>query len=110
MQGQSEVGTSNLPVNVIGNHAQCAAARFHATLAHAIATVAAHHEPRRVVLAGGCFQNRLLTEAALSLLERAGLPTLLPERVPTGDGGLALGQLQVAAWRQGHTWMHHSLS
>lgn len=74
-----------------------AAGRFHATLAAMIATYAAGRST--VVLAGGCFQNVLLLERTLEQLEARGVRALVAERLPPGDGGLALGQLRVAAWR-----------
>ena len=55
-------------------------------------------EPR-VALSGGCFQNRLLTAAALRGLEGAGFEVLLHRRVPANDGGISLGQIAVAAAR-----------
>jgi hydrogenase maturation protein HypF len=49
-----------------------------------------------IVLAGGCFQNVRLTEGLLAAF--AGGPEVYrAERVPSNDGGLALGQVAVAA-------------
>jgi len=51
------------------------ASRFHATLAAIITAAAQRAGIPRVVLTGGCFQNRLLTEATVArLLQEAGLP------------------------------------
>ncbi|MDD2722404.1 MAG: hypothetical protein PHH59_00075 [Methylovulum sp.] len=47
----------------------------------------------RVGLSGGVFQNRLLTEQALSALEQAGFDVFLHEAIPSGDGGISLGQV-----------------
>ena len=77
------------------------ASRFHATLIAMIVTIAEAHarvEPswdRTVALAGGCFANRLLLAGASERLRAAGFDPIAPERVPPGDGGLALGQLWV---------------
>jgi hydrogenase maturation factor HypF (carbamoyltransferase family) len=49
-----------------------------------------------VVLCGGCFQNRLLLDGMLTALRRAGLEPLWAQQLPSGDGGLALGQLLAA--------------
>jgi len=68
------------------------AARFHAGLAAAIATVAQRVGEATVVLGGGCFQNARLTEAAIAALSAAGMQAVWPQRVPPNDGGLALGQ------------------
>jgi len=52
---------------------------------------------RRLLLAGGCFQNRLLLQLAATALQQAGIEALWPQRIPCNDGGLALGQLLAAA-------------
>ena len=48
------------------------AARFHSTLTAIIGTVAERCGNERVVLSGGCFQNRILTEAAIAELRARG--------------------------------------
>jgi hydrogenase maturation protein HypF len=50
-----------------------------------------------VVLAGGCFQNVLLTRALVRRLEAAGFQALLPIQVPVNDGGISAGQVAVAS-------------
>jgi hydrogenase maturation protein HypF len=82
------------------------AARFHTAVARAAvsacARAAAEHGVDQVVLSGGVFQNRrLLTETAAGLRD-AGLRVLVPERLPCNDGGIAYGQVAVAAWRMDH--------
>jgi hydrogenase maturation protein HypF len=83
--------------------AAAVAARFHRTLAHAVAVTCGRLRddgaPSSVALSGGCFQNRLLTELAVAELEAAGFEVLLHERVPCNDGGLALGQAAIASFR-----------
>jgi hydrogenase maturation protein HypF len=71
--------------------------RFHTALVEAIVEVATRIGLRCVVLTGGCFQNRLLLERAVRLLEKAGFRAYWHQRVPTNDGGIALGQAAVAA-------------
>ena len=73
------------------------AMRFHRALANAITAVAAKYPNLPVVLSGGCFQNRILTELVLEQLldHPAGCYTSC--RIPPNDGGLAVGQLAVAA-------------
>jgi hydrogenase maturation protein HypF len=74
-------------------------ARFHNALVGMIVAVAdLVHEPR-VVLSGGCFQNRYLTERAVTHLREAGFRPYWHQRIPPNDGGIALGQL-VAATRR----------
>ena len=82
------------------------ASRFHAGLAAALVAACRwareRTELRTVALTGGCFANRRLTEFALAGLQADGFEVLLHARVPPGDGGLALGQAAVAAWRLAH--------
>jgi hydrogenase maturation protein HypF len=71
-------------------------ARFHNTLVAMILEIARHAAEPRVVLSGGCFQNRYLTEQAVEKLRRAGFSAYWHQRIPTNDGGLSLGQVMAA--------------
>ena len=51
---------------------------------------------RRIVLTGGCFQNRLLTELAIKRLSDAGYRVYRHQRIPPNDGGISLGQIMAA--------------
>jgi hydrogenase maturation protein HypF len=73
-----------------------AAAKFHRTLAEIAAAVAAKAGLTQVVLTGGTFQNRLLTELAVARLEASGFTVHRHRYIPPNDGGLALGQLWAA--------------
>ncbi|MDZ7740126.1 MAG: carbamoyltransferase HypF [Bacteroidales bacterium] len=53
-----------------------------------------------VVLSGGAFQNRYLAERIITKLEAGGFNVYCHQNVPVNDGGLALGQLAVAAARR----------
>lgn len=75
------------------------AARFHNALATAAAELAARAGVARVALSGGCFQNRLLLRRTVARLRAGGHRVLLHRQVPANDGGIALGQLAVAAAR-----------
>ena len=68
------------------------AARFHNALAEWIVEVAGRSKLRQVVLSGGVFQNRYLTERAAGMLEARGFTVFTHQRVPPNDGGIALGQ------------------
>jgi hydrogenase maturation protein HypF len=74
-------------------------ARFHNALAESIVAVAKRAGQNRVVLSGGCFQNRYLTERAVRCLQAEGFRPYWHQRVPPNDGGIALGQV-VAALRR----------
>jgi len=73
------------------------AARFHSALADAILRVARVAGQATVALSGGCFQNRHLVEATSLRLVKAGFRVLLQRQVPANDGGIALGQVAIAA-------------
>jgi hydrogenase maturation protein HypF len=79
------------------------AARFHNALAAAAAEACRRARLlsgiTRVALSGGVWQNLFLLERTVTLLEQADFDVLLHRRVPANDGGLALGQAAVAAWR-----------
>jgi hydrogenase maturation protein HypF len=84
-----------------------AAAKFHRTLAEIAAAVAAQAGLRQVVLTGGTFQNRLLTEMAVARLETAGFTVHRHRLIPSNDGGLALGQLWAAGFEAPETSQGH---
>jgi hydrogenase maturation protein HypF len=73
------------------------AARLHHTLAAIIVDVARRVGLERVVLTGGCFQNRYLTECTIDALASAGFKPYWHQRVPPNDGGIAVGQVIFAA-------------
>jgi hydrogenase maturation protein HypF len=72
------------------------ARRFHDALADAIVAVATRAGERRVVLTGGCFQNRYLSERAAARLTASGFLVHRHRLVPPNDGGLAVGQVIAA--------------
>jgi len=71
-------------------------AKFHNALAEGIVAVARRAGIARVVLTGGCFQNRYLTERAVQRLRTEGFQPCWHQRVPPNDGGIALGQIVAA--------------
>jgi len=78
--------------------------RFHATVAAASAELclrlAKASGLERVILSGGVFQNRLLTEMIYTALSRKGLTVFTHCLVPPNDGGIALGQAAIAGRRK----------
>ncbi|WP_081686887.1 carbamoyltransferase HypF [Chitinilyticum litopenaei] len=81
------------------------ASLLHATLAAGLAdwliASARQQGLATVALAGGCWANRLLDEAAGQILQDAGLTLLRAERMPPGDGAISLGQAWVALQQAG---------
>jgi len=81
------------------------ARRFHTTLVemigNACAQLARGEGLRDVVLSGGVFQNAILATEVPAKLRALGLVPHVHRRMPPNDGGLAFGQLAVAAAREG---------
>ncbi|HLP77563.1 MAG TPA: carbamoyltransferase HypF, partial [Candidatus Paceibacterota bacterium] len=73
--------------------------KFHNALADAVVFVAKWAAIERVVVSGGCFQNRYLTERVVQRLRAEGFRPYWHQRVPPNDGGISLGQI-VAAKRE----------
>jgi hydrogenase maturation protein HypF len=80
------------------------ASRFHATLAATLVAKAEQLRDQfgkfRVGLSGGVFQNKLLTEQVMALLQQASFEVYLPETLPCNDGGLCAGQVMEYAQQQ----------
>lgn len=72
--------------------------RFHQTMAQAIVDIALQLRVSDgpLVLSGGVFQNKLLTEAVLKLCQTHKIKVMRSRSLPPGDGGLAFGQLLIA--------------
>jgi hydrogenase maturation protein HypF len=73
------------------------ASKFHNTLVAGIVRIAQMVGEERVILTGGCFQNKVLTERSVARLREAGFRPIWHQRVPPNDGGIALGQLYAAS-------------
>jgi hydrogenase maturation protein HypF len=72
-------------------------AKFHNTLVETIITVAQRLGEKQVVLTGGCFQNKYLTERTIHRLRQENLEPYWHRQIPPNDGGIALGQVLAAA-------------
>ena len=77
------------------------ATKFHNMLVEMIVAVARKVAQPKVVLSGGCFQNRYLTERAVDRLRAEKFRPYWHQRIPPNDGGVALGQVVAAAWAVG---------
>ncbi len=79
-------------------------AQFHNTIIEAsmrvIRKIAVETGIRQVALSGGTFQNKYLTEMLENRLEDEKFTVFKHTLVPCNDGGVALGQLAVAAFRR----------
>ncbi len=91
---------------VLKTPAPLMAARFHKGLAKIIVAMTrklAHREDGggarfdTIALSGGCFQNRILFEEIVRLLEQDNFTVLSHAQVPANDAGLALGQAAIGA-------------
>jgi hydrogenase maturation protein HypF len=80
-----------------GGKPRTISAKFHNTLVVMISSVASDVGHERVVLSGGCFQNRYLLEHTADRLTRDGFRVYWHQRVPTNDGGISLGQAAAVA-------------
>ncbi|MGD2052492.1 MAG: carbamoyltransferase HypF, partial [Gammaproteobacteria bacterium] len=73
------------------------ASLFHASLAHAMLqqarAIRSEYSVNTVSFSGGVFQNRILTEHALTLLSNDGFSVHLPELIPVNDAGISFGQV-----------------
>ena len=73
------------------------ASLFHASLARALLEQAKAcrdaYQVNTVVLTGGVFQNRILSEHAMALLTAQGFKVHLPELIPVNDAGISFGQI-----------------
>ena len=77
--------------------------RFHATVAQAtieaVEHIARNSGLDRIVLSGGVFQNRLLSEMVYTGLTNTGLQVFTHRLTPPNDGCIALGQVAIAGWQ-----------
>jgi len=73
---------------------------FHNTIAQMInqmcQLIASETGIKEVALSGGVFQNRLLLNKTVSLLEKNGFQVFTHKQIPCNDGGISLGQAVIA--------------
>lgn len=76
------------------------AGKFHRSVARSILeaclAIALETGLTKVVLGGGVFQNMILLQESVRLLETHGFQVFVHHQVPTNDGGIALGQAVMA--------------
>ena len=70
---------------------------FHLMLSQLILNIAEKYNIPQITLSGGVFNNRILLKNTIKLLEEKGFSVYINERVPSGDGSIALGQAYITA-------------
>lgn len=75
------------------------ALKFHNTLVEIISEVSRLSGCKKIVLTGGCFQNKLLLEKAIERLAKENYKVYWHQRVPPNDGGISLGQVKFASYK-----------
>ena len=77
---------------------------FHLAISNAIVENAVHiceeHDTNQVALSGGSFINRILLREVMKGLRDNGLQVYTNEKVPCGDGGIALGQMYLMTFEK----------
>ena len=81
-----------------GEDAGLVSAKFHNGLVEATVAVAKKIGTPRIVLSGGCFQNRYLTEYLVARLREEKFQPYWHQRLPPNDGGIAFGQATAVNW------------
>jgi hydrogenase maturation protein HypF len=83
-------------------------ARFHRTMGQMVVDACIRIRETaglsRVCLSGGTFQNLRLLDHSVTGLRSRGFDVFIHNRVPTNDGGLALGQAVVASQQLSRGW------
>lgn len=77
----------------LGNKIFDISKKFHNTLSMLIVEMAKKIKISRIVLSGGCFQNKLLLEQTIVELRKNDFTPYWHQRIPTNDGGISLGQV-----------------
>jgi hydrogenase maturation protein HypF len=79
-------------------------ARFHNTVVEAtfqeVKKISRETGINKIALSGGTFQNKYMFESLETKLRKNNFVTFSHEKIPCNDGGLALGQLVVAAMKR----------
>ncbi len=80
-----------------GSDKGAVSAKFHNTLCETAVAAARIGNLTRVVLSGGCFQNKYLLEETVRRLRHGGFEPYWHQRVPANDGGISVGQIFAAS-------------
>ena len=77
-------------------NAEIISTKFHNTLVNIILKIAQKTGIKKVILSGGCFQNAVLLEKSIDILNKYGFKVYRHQRIPPNDGGISLGQVVIA--------------
>jgi hydrogenase maturation protein HypF len=55
------------------------------------------YNPNKVVLSGGSFQNKYLSEHLIKELKHKNFKVYNHQNIPSNDGGISLGQIAIAS-------------
>ncbi len=80
----------------VGRSSAAISLSFHQAIADMVDSVVERFDGYKVVLSGGCFQNRILTEMIVGQLKAKSRDVLTHGQIPPNDGGLAAGQIAIA--------------
>ncbi|MBD2189332.1 carbamoyltransferase HypF [Pseudanabaena mucicola] len=105
VKNNGEIGWTSLITSILENRQNqieiaIIAIKFHNSLVEVIVQIAKQIGIVQVVLTGGCFQNRYLTERAIQKLQQAGFRTYTHQQISPNDGGLAVGQIMAVMQRK----------
>lgn len=77
---------------------------FHIAISNAIVENASYickeYDVNQIALSGGTFINRILLNEVMIGLRKSGLKVYINEKVPCGDGGIALGQMYLMTFEE----------
>lgn len=77
---------------------------FHIMICDLIVRIAQKYKKQcgvsQIALSGGVFNNRIISARSIEKLEEKGFSVYINERVPCGDGGIALGQAYLSSMEE----------
>lgn len=71
---------------------------FHMAVVEMLMDIAVFCGNSRLLVSGGIFINRIICEELMAKCKDSGLELFWNEKIPPGDGGVALGQIAAKAW------------
>jgi len=80
-----------------GEDAGRISAKFHNGLVEAAVDVAKKIGESKIILSGGCFQNRYLSERIVERLREENFRPYWHQQIPPNDGGISVGQCVAAS-------------